>query len=123
MISNSDGTALKSYVAANPGKLAIIDPAGLEQLDTANQDLLASFSSFGPTLGDAAIKPDLVAVGTDMYMAAQNYDPNGGQYSVTRYAAAGGTSFASPITAGAAALVKQKHKDWTSAQVKSALVN
>src|SRR5260370_40793612 len=56
MISNSDGTALKSYVAANPGKLAIIDPAGFEQLDTADQDLLASFSPLGPTLGVAATK-------------------------------------------------------------------
>ena len=128
MISNSDGTALKSFVAANLGSVAIIDPAGAENIDTADQDLLASFSSFGPTVGnvtqgDAAIKPDLVAVGTDLYMAAQNYDPNGGQYSVTRFAAAAGTSFASPITAGAAALVKQKHPTWTAAQVKSALVN
>jgi uncharacterized protein (TIGR03437 family) len=58
-----------------------------------------------------------------MYMAAQNYDPDGGQFSTTRFAAADGTSFASPMVAGAAALVKQKHPTWTATQIKSALVN
>ncbi len=56
-------------------------------------------------------------------MAAQNYDPAGGQYSATRYAAASGTSFSSPMVAGAAALVKQNHPTWTPAQIRSALIN
>ena len=123
MISLADATALKAYISANPSKVVTIDPGGQEQDDTANSNLLAFFSSFGPTLGDAAIKPDLVAVGTSMYMAAQNSDPNGGQYSESRYAVADGTSFSSPLVAGAAALVKQKHPSWTPAQIKSALVN
>ena len=44
-------------------------------------------------------------------------------YSDNGYAAADGTSFASPIVAGAAALVKQAHPKYTVAQIKSALVN
>src|SRR4029077_11192613 len=86
------------------------------------------FSSFGPT-PDGAIKPDLVATGgldigtPGLYLAAQSFDPNGDLYSVNRYAAADGTSFAAPITAGAAALVKQGHPNYKAADVKSALVN
>ncbi len=58
-----------------------------------------------------------------MYLAAQSYDPNGILYSVNRYAAGDGTSFASPLVAGAAALMKQAHPGFSAAQLKSALVN
>ena len=44
-------------------------------------------------------------------------------YSTNRYAAGDGTSFATPIVAGAAALVKQAHPNYTSGQIKSALAN
>jgi uncharacterized protein (TIGR03437 family) len=109
----------------------------------ANQ--LASYSSFGPNAGDAtsggAIKPEIVATGgldiflspdpndtyvypfAGMYMAMEKYDPLGDLYSDNGYGAADGTSFASPIVAGAAALVKQAHPNYTVAQIKSALVN
>jgi uncharacterized protein (TIGR03437 family) len=123
MISLSDGQNLKSYIASNPSALVTIDPGGTEVDDTAAANQLVFFSSHGPNTGDFAIKPDLVAVGTSMYMAAQSYDPDGGQFSTTRFAAADGTSFSSPMVAGAAALVKQKHPTWTAAQIKSALVN
>ncbi|HTS62421.1 MAG TPA: S8 family serine peptidase [Candidatus Acidoferrales bacterium] len=128
MISLADGNNLKSYVNSNPAAPVIIDPSAIEQDDTADANQLASFSSFGPNPGDLSIKPDLVATGGDfnflwVYMAAQNYDPLGDLFSSNRYASAAGTSFASPMVAGAAALVKQKHPTWTAAQIKSALVN
>jgi minor extracellular serine protease Vpr len=123
MIPLDAGQALKAYIAANPAALVTIDPAGTEVDDTVDSNLLSFFSSQGPNTGDFAVKPDLVAVGTSMYMAAQNLDPAGGQFSTTRYAPADGTSFSSPLIAGAAALVKQKHPTWTPAQIKSALVN
>ena len=122
MISNSDGLALKSFIAANPDHAVTIDPNGMEQ-DWSDYNLLASFSSLGPSTGDSAVKPELVAVGTGMYMASESYDPLGMMYSSNRYAAADGTSFSTPVTAGAAALVKQSHPSFTTAQVKSALVN
>jgi uncharacterized protein (TIGR03437 family) len=146
MISNSAGVALKSYIDANPGQVVTIDAAGTEtdlttyiaqmqsqgiQLGPAGTNQLASYSSFGPT-PDGAIKPDLLAVGGfdgsladsyGLYFAAQNYDPNGILYSTNRYAAADGTSFATPIVAGAAALVKQAHPTYTPGQIKSALAN
>ena len=149
-MSNADGATLKNYVDAHPGTVATIDPSGAVRAPDAAANLLASYSSFGPSLGafppcagcaPLALKPDLVATGggdsnlwpdtTDeymygfpgMYMAAENYDPLGELYSVNRFAAADGTSFSSAIAAGAAALARQAHPAYTGAQIKSALVN
>ncbi|MBZ5608754.1 MAG: S8 family serine peptidase [Acidobacteriia bacterium] len=128
MISNSAGVALKSFIDANAGHTAVIDPTAFEQNKSAF-NLLSFFSSLGPSTGDNAIKPDLVAVGgsedffTDIYLATQSYDPLGDLYSVTRYNAGSGTSFATPLVSGAAALVKERHPDFSPEQIKSALVN
>jgi uncharacterized protein (TIGR03437 family) len=153
MISNAAGVALKQYIDQHPGQAATIDSAGIEQdLATYDQvaglavvaNMFAGYSSMGPT-PDGAIKPDLVAtsgfdtdsydLGPDyndpdlpvpgaLYAAAQNFDPNGDVFSTSRYAALGaGTSFPTPMTAGAAALVKQAHSKYTPTQIKSALVN
>jgi uncharacterized protein (TIGR03437 family) len=142
MIANSDGVNLKQFIEANPGQSVTIDYAGLEQdiaaYSAANGispalavNQFASYSSVGPT-PDGRIKPDLIATGGDdpyaaftsgMYMAVQNYDPNGELFSANRYGAADGTSFSTPITAGAAALVKQAHPNYTPLQIRSALIN
>ncbi|MGD0296137.1 MAG: S8 family serine peptidase [Bryobacteraceae bacterium] len=128
MVSNSDGLALKSFIDSNPGHTVFIDPATFEQNNPVF-NTLASLSSLGPSLGANGLKPDLVAVGgstanfENMYMAAQSYDPLGELYSANGYAAASGTSFATPLAAGAAALVKQAHPQFTAMQIKSALVD
>ena len=151
-LSYADGTALKNWLASHPGLVVTIDLAGIDvDINTYSQSVkfsppvtvnqLASYSSFGPNAGDGAIKPEIVAVGgldifltpspdnslvypyAGLYLASQKYDPLGFLYSDNGYAAADGTSFASPIVAGAAALVKQAHPNYTVAQIKSALVN
>ena len=116
--------------------------AALQVNVAANQ--LASYSSMGPT-PDGQLKPDLVAVGgfdvgigldpndpylpapSGMYSATQSYDPNQSfnvnVFSSNRYAAGDGTSFATPLVAGAAALLKQAHPSLQPAQIKSLLVN
>jgi minor extracellular serine protease Vpr len=141
-LSNADGVALRNYLAARSGKISnvTIDLAGVEQQRSLHTNQLAYYSSLGPSLGDAGIKPDLVATGgydsylapnpqyyvpapSGMYMAAQSYDPLGFLYSSTGYAAADGTSFAAPLVAGAAALIKQSHPGYSAQDIKSALVN
>ena len=123
MISNSDGVALKNFIDANADHAGTLDPVLLESYNPQLANLLPSFSSLGPSTGDASIKPDLVAVGTDMYMATENFDPMGDLYSRDGYTVASGTSFSTPLVAGAAALVKQKNPGFTPAQIKSSLVN
>jgi len=147
MVSNSDGVNLKNYIDSNAGQPVTIDYNGIEQTIAAyssdneisppiTTNEFASYSSDGPT-PEGLIKPDLVAIGgvdgaaifaSGMYTAAQSYDPAPSisfesLFSSNRYMAADGTSFSTPLTAGAAALVKQAHPKLTPAQIKSAIVN
>jgi minor extracellular serine protease Vpr len=120
MISRTDGINLKAFIDAHAAFPATLSPL-VEQ--TAPPNEFASFTSMGPTVGTSAIKPDLLATGTDMYMPTQSYDPLGEMYSPGGFTVAAGTSFATPLIAGAAALVKQNHPAYSPAQIKSVLVN
>jgi len=122
LIGQAEGQTLRSYAAANPTATVTLDLNFLVAQE-ATPDQIAEFSSRGPALNGAGIKPELTAVGTDVYMAAERTDSSGALYSPNGYSAASGTSFSSPMVAGAAALVKQKHPNWSAAQIKSALVN
>ncbi|WP_327092129.1 S8 family serine peptidase [Nonomuraea sp. NBC_01738] len=84
------------------------------------KDALAEFSSRGPRLDDAP-KPDLTAPGVAI-VAARAAGTTMGEPVDERYTAASGTSMATPHVAGAAAIVKQRHPDWTARQIKDALV-
>jgi len=121
MVGNSDGALLQNFARSNAGQKVTLDPS-VHAVDEA-PDVLASFSSRGPAIWTAAIKPELVAPGADLYTAAQSYDPNGDVYNASGFTGVSGTSFAAGLVAGAAALVKQAHPQFTPAQIKSALVN
>lgn len=121
MIGGRTGAALKQFLASNPDRPATMDSA----LSAVPQDpnLMAYFTSYGPSIGEGAIKPELVAPGDQHYTATQRFDPNGDMYSPDGFIAIQGTSFSAPMAAGAAALFKQRFPSATPAQIKSALVN
>jgi minor extracellular serine protease Vpr len=122
MIGNRNGLLLKDLAAVRPDVRVTLDPQ-LEITQLPNDaDLVAFFSSQGPS-HDLAIKPELVAVGTDLYVATQKFDPNGDMFDTTGWTAVQGTSFAAPMVAGAVALVKQVNPGMEAAHLKSAVVN
>lgn len=76
--------------------------------ESDNPNTMAGFSSRGPT-ADGRIKPDLVAPGTWILSVKGAQAPDGsfwGPFNAD-YAFMGGTSMATPLTAGAAALVRE----------------
>ncbi len=75
---------------------------------------VASFSSAGPTPYSLRLKPDVAAPGVSILSSVP------ARYGT--WQAFDGTSMAAPHVAGAAALLLQRHPDWTVQQVKSALV-
>jgi subtilisin family serine protease len=75
----------------------------------------ASFSSGGPRNADSGPKPEVIAPGVSVSSAGVGTG-NGPLVE-------SGTSMATPMTAGTAALVKQAHPTWGSQQVKAAIQN
>ncbi|WP_030320356.1 S8 family peptidase [Streptomyces sp. NRRL B-3229] len=83
------------------------------------EDRLADFSSTGPT-ADSALKPDLTAPGVDIVSAKATHG-HMGDPAADGYVSMSGTSMATPHAAGAAAILAQRHPDWTGARIKQAL--
>ncbi|MBU3863725.1 S8 family peptidase [Streptomyces sp. 4503] len=80
-------------------------------------DTTAPFSSRGPVAVTHTLKPEIAAPGVDISAA------NAGGRGVYAYRTMSGTSMATPHVAGAAAVVRQAHPDWTAQRIKAALVS
>ncbi|MEV0215288.1 S8 family serine peptidase [Micromonospora sp. NPDC050695] len=81
-------------------------------------DHLADFSSAGPRMADDALKPDMTAPGVDVLAARSQHLTWGEGF----YQLDSGTSMAAPHVTGAAALLAQKHPQWSAQQIKDALM-
>lgn len=91
-------------------------PEGISVAATDKNDVVASFSSRGPSpikgangLGN---KPDVAAPGKDVTSSV----PGG------KYATYSGTSMATPATTGVVALLLSRHRDMTNAEIQQALI-
>ena len=120
MIDYSAGAAIKQSLASSPLSNGTLQFALSSVPVTANA--LTDFSGAGPNV-DVSIKPDLMAVGQDIYVATQTLDSSGDMYDPGGYILVDGTSFSTPLVAGAAALLKGARPGLTVDQYRSLLIN
>ena len=118
---------IPAYMAAQGTKAALIADNGLSAtigaamsyFSTSNSDIMAGFSSQGPTDVDFRVKPDVVAPGVNVLSSV----PASACATPPCFAFFSGTSMATPHLAGSAAVVLGQHADWSASEVRSAVVN
>ena len=103
-------STLSGELARAGGSLAVTVGNVIQSLGSGNGGLTTSFSSLGPAPISLRLKPDVSAPGEGVLSTV----PGG-------YAIWDGTSMASPAVAGAAALLHQRHPQWTPEDIRSAL--
>jgi len=107
-----DGAGKGSVGSPGTAPEAITVAASTEG-DAGPADVIADFSSAGPTPISLQMKPDVTAPGVDILSSLPRNQWSNHDWS--------GTSMASPHVAGAAAVLRQRHPTWTVEQIKSAL--
>lgn len=117
MIGQTDGENLRDHISDN------LDTIMVTMSGTAERTLIDNAGSFinpsslrGPNEDFDVTKPDIGGPGTNVFAAFSDaFEPN-------PYAFLTGTSMSSPHAAGASALLKSIHPDWTPPEIKSALM-
>ncbi len=140
-VDDAAGAALLAFMAAQTGPvMGTIHQGVLRNVEThpggppslfpgtaGGADVMAGFSSRGgpgQTLGIS--KPDVTATGVSILAGGTPMPNDSGEAASFgapgEYMFISGTSMSSPHVAGAAALLKDLHSDWTPWQMKSALM-
>lgn len=117
---------LSSWLRNNgKGHVMSIQPTLLEQQRIAEDaDWLAPFSSRGPSPSTpGSLIPTVAAPGVNIYAAWSDEHPFTQAPATSDFTFLSGTSMASPHAAGALALLKQVHPEWTASEIQSALVS
>ena len=110
--SGNDGP--NAYLTSTPASAAgAISVAALDGLLDGTYQHLADFSSVGPRSGDSGQKPDITAPGVGVVSAGVGTGTGSADFS--------GTSMATPLVAGAAALTLEAHPGWTDPSTRAGL--
>lgn len=118
-INNTDGLAIKAYIAAEGSDATAQITAGA--FAPAPGSVMADFSSRGPNGAEnSLLKPDVTAPGVNI-LAGNTPTPFSGAPGQL-FQSISGTSMSAPHVAGLAALLVQAHPTWMPDQIKSALM-
>ncbi|MFF3023954.1 S8 family serine peptidase [Gottfriedia sp. NPDC057948] len=131
-VNNLSNTSNTLFVIAagnaGPAKGTVAMPGSAEKaltvgaVDKSSDELLASFSNRGPVLNNFNVKPEITAPGVAI-VAARAAGTTMGTAVNDYYTSANGTSMATPHVSGAAAILRQRHPDWSGDQVKQVLID
>jgi subtilisin family serine protease len=113
LVVKSAGDIMRAHLA-DPVVVNGTAANAFQQLIPANDDKVNTGSSRG-IRGAGNAKPDVSAVGTSVFSTGMGTGNDGLSIS--------GTSMATPMVAGLAALVTSAHPDWTAQEVKADIMN
>ena len=128
-VSMEDGARITAYAAQAEARGGISAFAAVKGRVAA--PVVAAFSSRGPSVAEPSqLKPDLAAPGVEILagvspvLTQEQRDAVAGGTLVppAAWTFMQGTSMATPHVAGLAALLRQRHPDWSPAAIKSALM-
>ncbi|GER50596.1 subtilase family protein [Striga asiatica] len=121
-VDYTNGLHIMKYIQSATRAKAYIVPAKTV-LGAKPAPIPYVYSSRGPsTISPDILKPDITAPGMHILAAWKEGSPLGLDADVEKYRIITGTSMASPHVAGALALLKAVHPDWSPSALRSALM-